>query len=78
MGKSFFDSNPIGRIQTRLAKDIAVLDLVLPPVALLASFAIFRTISVSITIIYLFPFISIFVFFALICMSWVIRKGTTP
>ena len=47
----FFDSNPIGRIYTRFSKDVSVLDLILPGVFTLATFSVFRTLTVSITVI---------------------------
>ena len=47
----FFDSNPIGRIFTRFSKDVSVLDLILPGIFSLATFAVFRTLSVTITVV---------------------------
>ena len=47
----FFDSNPLGRIQTRFSKDVTTLDLVMPGIAVLVSFGIWRAISVAIVIV---------------------------
>jgi ABC-type multidrug transport system fused ATPase/permease subunit len=74
----FFDSNPIGRIFTRFSKDIAVLDLILPPVIGLATFTVFRTISVFITVIVVFPSMLIVVAFALLIMLFIVRRGSGP
>ena len=46
----FFDANPIGRILTRFSKDMAVLDLIVPHVAVLITYGIFRTASVAIAL----------------------------
>lgn len=53
----FFDSNPIGRIMTRLAKDIALLDLLMPYVAMMTSLGVWRATSVFCTIMVLQPWI---------------------
>lgn len=49
----FFDSNPIGRIFTRFSKDVTILDLVLPSISILATFGIFRSITVAMVIMYI-------------------------
>ena len=46
----FFDSNPIGRILTRFSKDMTVLDLICPPICVLITYGLFRTIAVTISI----------------------------
>ena len=46
----FFDANPIGRILTRFSKDMAVLDLIVPHVAVLISYGLFRTASVAVAL----------------------------
>lgn len=66
----FFDSNPIGQIITRFSKDVAVLDLVLPFIAVMTSFGVFRIISVAITIIILNP---IFLLLILISLCLVFK-----
>jgi ABC-type multidrug transport system fused ATPase/permease subunit len=42
----FFDSHPVGRIQTRFSKDTSTLDLLIPPITVFASFGLFRTVTV--------------------------------
>ena len=51
----FFDSNPIGRIFTRFSKDMSVMDLVLPGIAVFATFGLFRTLTVVMTLSVLYP-----------------------
>jgi len=55
----FFDSNPIGRITTRFAKDVVVLDLMVPPIAVFTSVFAFRTIFIAITICVINPWLLI-------------------
>ena len=68
----FFDSNPIGRIFTRLSKDVTVLDLMLPKISGLATFTIFRTISVFITVVVVYPWMIPVVLIALFLMGCII------
>jgi len=60
----FFDSNPVGRILARFSKDITVLDMLLPFITVFATFGIFRTITVTITLVLIHPILLIFVFIA--------------
>jgi len=71
----FFDSNPIGRIFTRFSKDMSCLDLILSNITGLASFSLFRTISVSITITAIYPYMILVVGSVLMLMLIVIRKA---
>ena len=71
----FFDSNPIGRIITRFSKDIATLDLIMPNVAVLASFGIFRALTVVMVISYIHVEMVLFVFFVIWLMSLIAKKG---
>lgn len=74
----FFDSNPIGRIFTRFSKDVTVLDLVLPGMASMATFTVFRSISVFIMVTVIYPYMLFVVFFALGIMCLILRKGVAP
>jgi ABC-type multidrug transport system fused ATPase/permease subunit len=51
----FFDSNPIGRIQTRFSKDVTVLDHLMPRISTMMTDGIFRALSVTITICFIKP-----------------------
>lgn len=46
----FFDKNPVGRILTRFSKDMAVLDIVVPPISIVMTYGAFRAITVAISI----------------------------
>jgi ABC-type multidrug transport system fused ATPase/permease subunit len=71
----FFDSNPIGRIFTRFSKDMSCLDIILSGITGLASFSLFRTLSVTITIISIYPQMLPIVALAFFLMIWVIKKA---
>jgi ABC-type multidrug transport system fused ATPase/permease subunit len=53
----FFDSNPVGRIQTRFSKDMATLDLLLPQIWIFASNGIWRAICVFVALMVLQPWV---------------------
>lgn len=72
----FFDSNPIGRIVTRFAKDVAVLDFVVPTLAIFIAQGIFRTLTVALTVSVINPYLFIAIFICLIFMILLLRKGT--
>lgn len=71
----FFDSNPIGRIFTRFSKDITILDLILPNIAILATFGIFRSLTVAIVIVFIYWEMLIVMVFVLIMMVYVLNKA---
>ena len=49
----FFDSNPVGRVQTRFSKDTSTLDLLIPPITVFATFGWMRTVTVFAVIIFM-------------------------
>ena len=71
----FFDSNPIGRIYTRFSKDITVLDLILPGTSSLATFSVFRTLTVAITVTTVEPLMMIVVLLVLFLMRIIVTKA---
>ena len=72
----FFDSNPIGRILTRFSKDMAVLDLIMPPNAVIISYGIFRTASVTISLCIVNFWLTIPLVFVLIYFSYIMRRAS--
>ena len=73
----FFDSNPIGRIFTRFSKDVSTLDLIMPGFFGLATFTIFRTITVFIMIMVIFPWMLLVVTFFSLFMFCVMKKAVS-
>lgn len=55
----FFDSNPIGRITTRFTKDVVMLDLMMPPIAVFTAIGAFRVIFIFITVALINPWLLI-------------------
>ena len=74
----FFDSNPVGRIFTRFSKDISVLDLLLPGITVFATFGLFRTITVVITLSIIHPMILIVVFIGMVFMLLTLKRALGP
>lgn len=71
----FFDSNPVGRILTRFSKDVTALDLVMPNIANLAAFGIFKSITVAMVIGYVHYEMLVVIIFVLGLMIY-IKKQT--
>ena len=69
----FFDSNPVGRILTRFSKDLSVIDLIIPQTMLLVGFGLFRTVTVTIAVIFVNPFILIVVAFGVALMIFIYK-----
>jgi ABC-type multidrug transport system fused ATPase/permease subunit len=59
----FFDSNPVGRIMTRLSKDRAILDTQIPTYSLFTLTGIWRTISVFIAVMVFQPWLVLVILF---------------
>jgi ABC-type multidrug transport system fused ATPase/permease subunit len=74
----FFDSNPVGRIVTRFSKDVTVLDFIVPVYVVFIAQGIFRTITVSITLGVINPWLFIALAVALLLMFYILNKGTRP
>ena len=72
----FFDSNPIGRIYTRFSKDVNVLDLVLPSLSALATFGIFRSITVSMVVCIIHPSMIVVLAIAFAMMTCLMMKAS--
>ena len=60
----FFDSNPAGRIMTRLSKDMSMLDLMLPPYLTFTVAGVSRSISVFVTLCVLQPWLTLVIVFS--------------
>lgn len=71
----FFDSNPSGRIISRFAKDIGILDNVLPLFMVFVTLGILRTVSVVITIAIVNPWLVIPALLGSVYMVWVCKTG---
>jgi len=74
----FFDSNPIGRIFTRFSKDITTLDMILPLMFNMCTFVGFRSLSVFLMIVVIFPYMTIALFVIGIFLVIIVRKSIKP
>ena len=74
----FFDSNPIGRITTRFAKDIVVLDIMIPPITVFVCIGTFRVITIVMTICAVNPWLLIALIIGMIFIVSVQQRGTPP
>ena len=73
----FFDSNPVGRVQTRFSKDTATLDLLIPPITVFASFGLFRTLTVFIIVCVIQPWLVLVILIAVCLMFCVFKYSVT-
>jgi ATP-binding cassette subfamily C (CFTR/MRP) protein 4 len=73
----FFDSNPIGRIVTRFSKDLVVLDIVLPGIAVMSTAGIFRALTVAISVAVVNHYILFSIAIALVLMVYILKLGST-
>ena len=71
----FFDSNPSGRIISRFAKDIGILDNAMPIFMVFVTLGVLRSISIVITIAVVNPYLIIPTAFGVAYMTWVCRTG---
>ena len=74
----FFDSNPVGRVFTRFSKDISVMDILLPGITVFATFGLFRTLSVVITLAVIHPLLLVVVAIALFFMILILKRALGP
>jgi ABC-type multidrug transport system fused ATPase/permease subunit len=74
----FFDSNPIGRITTRFSRDMTVVDMFLPPIAVLVTQGMMRSITVIITVSIVNPWLLIVAAIGAVYMVYVVNKGIPP
>lgn len=74
----FYDSNPIGRITTRFSKDMVIIDQMLPTITVFVTQAILRAISVVITVSIINPYLLIVLFFGMLILINVTKKGIAP
>ena len=72
----FFDSNPIGRILTRFAKDMTMCDLTMPYVANFASVFIFRGFFVCLIICTINPWLLIVLSGVMVGFVYCYKLGT--
>ena len=69
----FFDSNPLGRIVTRFAKDMTIIDILIAPILIWVTQGVLRAVSVIITVSIINPYLLIFAAFGLAYMLYVTK-----
>lgn len=72
---SFFDENSVGKIITRFSKDIAIVDIVVPFIALLILNGAFRFFSVALSIAIINPWVFLLFTVAIIFGIYFVRRG---
>jgi ATP-binding cassette subfamily C (CFTR/MRP) protein 4 len=74
----FFDSNPVGRIVTRFSKDVTVLDFIIPVYVVFIAQGMFRSLTVTVTVGIINPWLFIAVAVAIALMVFILKKGVKP
>ena len=74
----FFDSNPIGRIVTRFAKDCSIIDNVIAVFIIYVMSGALRTITVIITLGIINPWLFIAIAVAVVLMIYILRRSMKP
>jgi len=74
----FFDSNPIGRIVTRFAKDCSILDNVIAVFIIYVISGALRTLTVIITLGIINPWLFIAIAVAVVLMIYILRRSMKP
>jgi len=74
----FFDSNPSGRVATRFSRDMTMLDVPLPPITMLVTQGLLRTLSVVISVSIINPWLIIVGFIGFMYMMQIVNTGIAP
>ena len=74
----FFDSNPSGRVATRFSRDMTMLDVPLPPISMIVTQGLLRTLSVVISVSVVNPYLILAGFIGLLYMLKIIDTGIAP
>jgi len=74
----FFDSNPIGRIINRFAKDMGIFDLVMPMMATFVSLGLFRSATVIIVVSIVNPWLAIAALFTVVVSGYMWKMAINP
>lgn len=74
----FFDSNPSGRVSTRFSRDMTILDVPLPPLTMIVTQGLLRTLSVVISVSIINPYLIAVGFIGLLYMMKIVKTGIAP